>query len=140
MILHLLRCQGFAVPDYGFTLGRLESEASSTFATSGYRRRPRRSTGKSRWLVLVPLLRCVARPEKAGILPQVKNKKWLLFENGVLWKIGIQPDSCYRQWRPRGIQVFDRTVSKATLKLHLEMRWQPTYGWKGSNKDAKCPL
>jgi hypothetical protein len=35
MILHLLRCQGFAVGDYSFTLGRLEAAASSTFATSG---------------------------------------------------------------------------------------------------------
>jgi hypothetical protein len=32
MIPHLLRCQGFAVVYYGFTLGRLESGASSTFA------------------------------------------------------------------------------------------------------------
>ena len=32
MIPHLLRCQGFAVAYYGFTLGRLRSGASSTFA------------------------------------------------------------------------------------------------------------
>jgi predicted DNA-binding protein (MmcQ/YjbR family) len=32
MIPHLLRCQGFAVAYYGFTLGRLGSKASSTFA------------------------------------------------------------------------------------------------------------
>ena len=32
MIPHLLRCQGFAVVHYGFTLGRLGPEASSTFA------------------------------------------------------------------------------------------------------------
>jgi hypothetical protein len=48
MIPHLLRCQGFAVPDYGFTLGRLGSEASSTFATSGYRKLSKRKMGKSR--------------------------------------------------------------------------------------------
>ncbi len=35
MIPHLLRCQGFAVNDYSFTLERLESAASSTFATLG---------------------------------------------------------------------------------------------------------
>ncbi len=34
-ILHLLRCQGIAVNDYNFNLGRLEATASSTFATSG---------------------------------------------------------------------------------------------------------
>jgi len=34
-ILHLLRCRGFAVDDYSFTLGRLGSEASSTFAQLG---------------------------------------------------------------------------------------------------------
>jgi hypothetical protein len=32
MILHFLRCQGFAVVYYGFALGRLEFGASSTFA------------------------------------------------------------------------------------------------------------
>jgi hypothetical protein len=32
MTPHLLRCQGFAVAYYGFTLGRLGSGASSTFA------------------------------------------------------------------------------------------------------------
>ena len=32
MTPHLLRCQGFAVAYYGFTLGRLGSEASSTSA------------------------------------------------------------------------------------------------------------
>jgi hypothetical protein len=36
MLLHLLRCQGIAVADYSFTLGRLETAASSTFATSGF--------------------------------------------------------------------------------------------------------
>jgi len=35
MILHLLRCQGIAVGDYSFNLGRLEAAASSTFASSG---------------------------------------------------------------------------------------------------------
>jgi hypothetical protein len=35
MIPHLLRCQGFAVAYYSFTLGRLGSAASSTFATLG---------------------------------------------------------------------------------------------------------
>ena len=35
MIPHLLRCQGFAVDDYGFALGRLGSGASSAFAQSG---------------------------------------------------------------------------------------------------------
>jgi hypothetical protein len=30
-IPHLLRCQGFAVADYSFTLGRLGSGASSIF-------------------------------------------------------------------------------------------------------------
>jgi hypothetical protein len=34
MILHLLCCQWFAVSYYSFTLGRLESAASSTFETS----------------------------------------------------------------------------------------------------------
>ena len=32
---HLLRCQGFAVADYSFTLGRLEAGAPSTFAQLG---------------------------------------------------------------------------------------------------------
>jgi len=32
MILHLLRCRGLAVVDYGFALGRLGSGASSIFA------------------------------------------------------------------------------------------------------------
>jgi len=36
MIPHLLRCQGFAVAYYSFTLGRLRSAASSTFATLGF--------------------------------------------------------------------------------------------------------
>jgi len=36
MIPHLLRCQGLAVNNYGFTLGRLESGAPSTFAQLGY--------------------------------------------------------------------------------------------------------
>jgi len=34
-ILHLLRCQEFAVNHYSFTLGRLGSTAFSTFATLG---------------------------------------------------------------------------------------------------------
>ena len=34
-IPHLLRCQGLAVAYYGFTLGRLEATATSTFATIG---------------------------------------------------------------------------------------------------------
>jgi hypothetical protein len=29
---HLLRCQGLAVDDHSFALGRLEAEAPSTFA------------------------------------------------------------------------------------------------------------
>ena len=29
---HLLCCQGFAVDDYSFALGRLEAEAAATFA------------------------------------------------------------------------------------------------------------
>ena len=36
---HLLRCQGLAVADYSFTLGRLEAGVPSTFAqghTAGY--------------------------------------------------------------------------------------------------------
>jgi hypothetical protein len=33
---HLLRCQGFAVNDYSFTLGRLKAGATSTFAQLGY--------------------------------------------------------------------------------------------------------
>jgi len=33
MILHLLRCQGIAVGDYSFSLGRLQAAASSSFAT-----------------------------------------------------------------------------------------------------------
>jgi len=36
MIPHLLRCRGFAVNDYSFTLGRLGYGASSTFAQSGW--------------------------------------------------------------------------------------------------------
>jgi len=32
MAAHLPRCQGFAVGNYSFTLGRLEAEAPSTFA------------------------------------------------------------------------------------------------------------
>jgi hypothetical protein len=36
MIPHLLRCQGFAVVYYGFTLGRLGPGASSTFAQLRY--------------------------------------------------------------------------------------------------------
>ena len=35
MIPHLLRCQGLAVIYTGFALGRLESEAPSTFALLG---------------------------------------------------------------------------------------------------------
>jgi len=34
---HLLRCQGIAVDDYSFTLGRLEAGATSTFAQLGLR-------------------------------------------------------------------------------------------------------
>ena len=33
---HLLRCQGLAVGDYSFALGRLEAGAPSTFAQLGY--------------------------------------------------------------------------------------------------------
>ena len=33
---HLLRCQGLAVNDYSFTLGRLEAGVPSTFAQLGY--------------------------------------------------------------------------------------------------------
>jgi hypothetical protein len=36
MIPHLLRCRGFAVDDYSFTLGRLGSGATSTFARLGF--------------------------------------------------------------------------------------------------------
>jgi hypothetical protein len=36
MTPHLLRCQGFAVANYSFTLGRLATGASSTFAQLGY--------------------------------------------------------------------------------------------------------
>jgi hypothetical protein len=32
---HLLRCQGLAVDDYSFALGRLEAGATSTFAQLG---------------------------------------------------------------------------------------------------------
>jgi hypothetical protein len=32
---HLLRCQGLAVDEYSFALGRLEAEATSTFAQLG---------------------------------------------------------------------------------------------------------
>ena len=35
MASHPLRCQGIAVGDYNFTLGRLEAGAPSTFAQSG---------------------------------------------------------------------------------------------------------
>jgi hypothetical protein len=38
MILHLLRCQGFGVANYSFTLGRLGSTVPSTFATLGFSR------------------------------------------------------------------------------------------------------
>jgi len=34
---HLLRCQGLAVADYSFALGRLEAGAPSTFAQLGYK-------------------------------------------------------------------------------------------------------
>ena len=37
MIPHLPCCQGFAVIYHGFALGRLESEAPSTFALLGYK-------------------------------------------------------------------------------------------------------
>jgi len=37
MIPYLLRCQGLAVVYCGFTLGRLESGAPSTFAQLGYK-------------------------------------------------------------------------------------------------------
>jgi hypothetical protein len=37
IMLHLLRCQGFAVAYYSFTLGRLGSTAFSPFATIGIR-------------------------------------------------------------------------------------------------------
>jgi len=33
---HLLRCQGLAVDDYSFTLGRLKAGATSTFAQLGF--------------------------------------------------------------------------------------------------------
>lgn len=33
---HLLRCQGIAVGNYSFTLGRLEAGAPSTFAQLGF--------------------------------------------------------------------------------------------------------
>jgi len=36
MLPHLLRCQGIAVENYSFTLGRLEAGAPSTFDQSGY--------------------------------------------------------------------------------------------------------
>ena len=36
MARHLLRCQGFAVAYYGFTLGRLGYGAPSTFAQLGF--------------------------------------------------------------------------------------------------------
>jgi len=36
MIPYLLRCRGFAIDDYSFTLGRLGSGASSAFAQLGY--------------------------------------------------------------------------------------------------------
>jgi len=36
MTPHLLRCQGFAVAYYSFTLGRLAAGASSTFAQLGF--------------------------------------------------------------------------------------------------------
>ena len=35
---HLLRCQGIAVDNYSFTLGRLEAGAPLTFAQLGYKR------------------------------------------------------------------------------------------------------
>jgi hypothetical protein len=37
MTPHLLRCQGFTVVYYGFTLGRLGSGVSSTFAQLRYK-------------------------------------------------------------------------------------------------------
>jgi hypothetical protein len=36
MAPHLQRCQGLAVADYSFTLGRLEAGAPSTFAHLGF--------------------------------------------------------------------------------------------------------
>ena len=38
MPLHLLRCQGLAVDDYSFALGRLEAGTPSTFAQLGLER------------------------------------------------------------------------------------------------------
>jgi len=38
MIPHLLRCQGFAVANYSFTLGRLAAGAPLTFAQLGYQK------------------------------------------------------------------------------------------------------
>jgi hypothetical protein len=35
MLPHLLRCQGFAVDNYSFTLGRLKAGATLTFAQLG---------------------------------------------------------------------------------------------------------
>jgi hypothetical protein len=35
---HLLRCQGLAVNDYSFALGRLEAGAPSTFAQLGLKK------------------------------------------------------------------------------------------------------
>ena len=37
---HLLRCQGLAVDDYSFALGRLEAGATSTFAQLGIKIHP----------------------------------------------------------------------------------------------------
>jgi hypothetical protein len=37
MARHFPRCQGFAVADYGFTLGRLEADAARTLAQFGYK-------------------------------------------------------------------------------------------------------
>jgi hypothetical protein len=37
MSSHLLRCQGLAVDDYSFALGRLEAGATSTFAQLGWK-------------------------------------------------------------------------------------------------------
>jgi len=37
---HLLRCQGLAVGDYSFALGRLKAGATSTFAQIGLKIHP----------------------------------------------------------------------------------------------------
>jgi hypothetical protein len=76
MIPHLFRCQGFAVAYYSFTLGRLRSAASSTFATSGtiyIDRCTRYSPLISKWVKPVRGLKNLPAMRKT---PRLKDKEY----------------------------------------------------------------